>query len=157
MHKDLRLSFVLARHLKWLRPYPLIELRMETQPSDVPLHPQRPSKFSSTRRINMTRLRKIVTSGILVLSFVTISYGGTITGSRTSAAPSKVGTITGSRTGTITGSRTGTITGSRTGTITGSRGGTITGSAVGSLSPTVDNIYTEFLFRFLTVVLNGGW
>lgn len=97
----------------------------------------------------MTRLRQTVTAGILMLSLVTISYGGTITGSRTSATSSKVGTITGSRTGTITGSRTGTITGSRT--------GTITGSAVGSLSTSVGNIYTEFLFRLMAVVMNGGW
>ena len=97
----------------------------------------------------MTRLREIVTAGILMLSFVTVSYGGTITGSRTGASGSRVGTITGSRTGTITGSRTGTITGSRT--------GTITGSAVGSFGTPVDNIYSEFLYRLMTVVLNGGW
>ncbi len=97
----------------------------------------------------MTRLRQIITAGILVLSFVTISYGGTITGSRTGPSASKVGTITGSRTGTITGSRTGTITGSRV--------GTITGSAVGSLSTPIENIYSESLFRLMTVVLNGGW
>ena len=97
----------------------------------------------------MTRLRTIVTAGILVLSFVTISYGGTITGSRTSASSSKAGTITGSRIGTITGSRTGTIT--------GSRGGTITGSAVGSLTTSNGNVYTEFLFRLMTLVVNGGW
>ena len=97
----------------------------------------------------MTRLRKVITAGILVLSFVTVSYGGTITGSRTGASGTRVGTITGSRSGTITGSRVGTITGSRV--------GTITGSAVGSLSTPIQNIYTEFLFRLTTVVLNGSW
>jgi hypothetical protein len=97
----------------------------------------------------MTRLRNIITAGVLLLWFVPICCGGTITGSRTGATASKVGTITGSRTGTITGSRVGTITGSRI--------GTITGSATGSSKTPVDSIYDEFLSRLLTVVLNGGW
>jgi outer membrane lipoprotein SlyB len=97
----------------------------------------------------MTRLRKIVIAGVLLLCSATLSYGGTITGSRTGASGSKVGTITGSRTGTITGSRVGTITGSRM--------GTITGSAVRSSQNSVDNIYSEFLFRLMSVVLNGGF
>jgi len=92
----------------------------------------------------MTRLRRTVIVGVLLLCFATLSYGGTITGSRTAAS--------GSRAGTITGSRVGTITGSRAGTITGSRAGTITGSSVGSF----DNIYNEFLFRLMSVVLNGA-
>ena len=96
----------------------------------------------------MTRLRRTVTSGILLLCFATLSYGGTITGSRTGA--------TGSRAGTITGSRAGTITGSRAGTITGSRVGTITGSSVGSSRGSFDSIYNEFLFRLISVVLNGA-
>jgi outer membrane lipoprotein SlyB len=77
-----------------------------------------------------------------------LSYGGTITGSRTGA--------TGSRVGTITGSRTGTITGSRVGTITGSRVGTITGSATETSRTPVNYIYGEF-FRLLAVVFNSGW
>ena len=97
----------------------------------------------------MTRLRKIITAGVLVLSFMTVSYGGTITGSRTGA--------TGARVGTITGSRTGTITGSRLGTITGSRVGTITGSTVESPRTSINDIHTEILFRILGLVLNGGW
>jgi hypothetical protein len=97
----------------------------------------------------MTRLRKIVIAGVLLLCFATLSYGGTITGSRTGASSSRVGTITGSRTGTITGSRVGTIT--------GSRAGTITGSAVGSSRSSFENIYDEFLFRLMSVVLNGGF
>jgi hypothetical protein len=97
----------------------------------------------------MTRLRNIITAGVLILCFMNLSYGGTITGSRTSA--------TGSRVGTITGSRTGTITGSRVGTITGSRVGTITGSATESSRIPANYIYGEFLFRLLAVVLNGGW
>jgi outer membrane lipoprotein SlyB len=97
----------------------------------------------------MTRLREIVTAGVLLLCFVTVSYGGTITGSRTG--------VTGSRVGTITGSRTGTITGSRVGTISGSRTGTITGSAMESSKTAVDNMYDEFFFRLLRVVLNGAW
>jgi len=100
----------------------------------------------------MTRLRKIVIAGSLLVSFATLCHGGTITGSRTSASGSRVGTITGSRTGTITGSRTGTITGSRVGTITSSQLGTLTGSGVGPF----DTIYNEFLFRLMSVVLNGG-
>lgn len=96
----------------------------------------------------MTQLRKVVIAGVLLLCFASLSYGGTITGSRTGTSGSRVGTITGSRTGTITGSRAGTITGSRT--------GTITGSTVGSSRNTIDNLYSEFLFRLMTVVLNGG-
>ena len=96
----------------------------------------------------MTRLRKTIIAGVLILCSATLSYGGTITGSRTGAS--------GSRVGTITGSRAGTITGSRAGTITGSRFGTITGSAVGPSSGTFDNnIYSELLFRLMTVVMNG--
>lgn len=97
----------------------------------------------------MTRLRNITTCGVLVLCLATVSYGGTITGSRTGA--------TGSRVGTITGSRTGTITGSRVGTITGSRVGTITGSASGSSRTAVYNMYGDLLSRLLSVVLNGAW
>ena len=96
----------------------------------------------------MTRLRKTVIAGVLMLCFATLSYAGTITGSRTGASGSRVGTITGSRTGTITGSRAGTITGSRV--------GTITGSAVISPRGSFDDIYNEFLFRVMNVVLNGG-
>lgn len=88
----------------------------------------------------MTRLRRTVIAGILLLCFATLSYGGTITGSRTGAS----------------GSRAGTITGSRAGTITGSRVGTITGSSVSSPRGSLDNIYIEFLFRLMNVVLNGG-
>ena len=94
----------------------------------------------------MTKIRNIVTSGILVLSLATISYGGTITGSRTGASGSRVGTITGSRTGTITGSRVGTITGSKVGTITGS-GTELPRSVLGA----------DFLFRLMSLVLNGAW
>lgn len=97
----------------------------------------------------MTWLRSIIAAGVLMLCFAPISYAGTITGSRTGATASRVGTITGSRTGTITGSRVGTITGSRM--------GTITGSAAASQRTAVGNFYEEFLFRLLTVVLNGGW
>ena len=96
----------------------------------------------------MTRFRKTVIAGILVLCFATLSYAGTITGSRTGTSGSRVGTITGSRTGTITGSRVGTITGSRT--------GTITGSALVSPGGSFDNIYSEFLFRLMNVVLSGA-
>jgi hypothetical protein len=96
----------------------------------------------------MTRLRKTVIAGILLLCFATLSYAGTITGSRTGAS--------GSRVGTITGSRTGTITGSRVGTITGSRAGTITGSALVSSRDSFDNVYSEFLFRLMNVVLSGA-
>ena len=96
----------------------------------------------------MTRLRKIVIAGVLLLCFATLSYAGTITGSRTGASSSRVGTITGSRTGTITGSRAGTITGSRVGTITGS-----------AVSPkgSLDNMYDGFLFRLMNVILNGAF
>jgi|SRR5690349_5387055 len=97
----------------------------------------------------MTRLRNIITAGVLVLSLVTISYGGTITGSRTGA--------TGSRIGTITGSRTGTITGSRVGIITGSKVGTITGSSVDSPRSVFENIPSDFVLRLMSLVLTLGW
>jgi hypothetical protein len=97
----------------------------------------------------MRRVGNIITIGVLVLSFVTISYGGTITGSRTGA--------TGSRTGTITGSRTGTITGSRVGTITGSRVGTITGSGADSPRDILETIQPEYLFRLMSLIVNSGW
>lgn len=97
----------------------------------------------------MTRFRKTVIAGILVLCFATHSYAGTITGSRTGASGSRVGTITGSRTGTITGSRVGTITGSRV--------GTITGSALVSPTGSIDNIYSQFLFRVMNVILSGAF
>jgi hypothetical protein len=88
----------------------------------------------------MTRLRRTVIAGVLLLCFATLSYGGTITGSRIGASGSRVGTITGSRVGTITGSRVGTIT----------------GSSVGSPRGSFDNVYNEFLFRLMSVVLNGA-
>jgi|SRR5690242_16668963 len=97
----------------------------------------------------MTRIRHIITSGVLVLSLVTISYGGTITGSRTGVTESKVGTITGSRTGTITGSKVGTITGSKV--------GTITGSSAESPRSTLDSFPADFLIRLMGLLLNIGW
>ena len=97
----------------------------------------------------MTRIQNIVTSGLLVLSLATISYGGTITGSRTG--------VTGSRVGTITGSRTGTITGSRVGTITGSKVGTISGSGTESPRSVLESLQADFLFRLMSLVLNSGW
>lgn len=96
----------------------------------------------------MTRLQKAVSAGVLLLCFATLSYAGTITGSRTGASSSRVGTITGSRTGTITGSRAGIITGSRVSTITGTAL-----SQKGSL----DNMYDGFLFRLMSVILNGAF
>src|SRR5689334_4135583 len=97
----------------------------------------------------MTRVRHIITSGVLVLSLATISHAGIITGSRTGATESRVGTITGSRTGTITGSRVGTITGSKV--------GTITGSGVEVPRSSLENIQAYFLFRLMSLFLNSGW
>ena len=97
----------------------------------------------------MTRVRNIITSGVLVLSLVTVSYGGTITGSRTGA--------TGSRVGTITGSRTGTITGSRVGTITGSNVDPGSGSSAQSPRSAFENIHADLLLRLMSLVLNSGW
>jgi len=97
----------------------------------------------------MTRVRNIIASGVLLLSLATISYGGTITGSRTGASGSRIGTITGSRTGTITGSRVGTITGSKVGTITGSGGE--------SPSGVLENVRADFLLRLMGLLLNGAW
>jgi outer membrane lipoprotein SlyB len=96
----------------------------------------------------MTRVRQIASAGLLTLSLVQISYGGTISGS------SRVGTITGSRTGTITGSRTGTITGSRTGTITGSRTGTVREP----VSETrLDKTEDEIFMQLITMLMNWVW
>ena len=73
----------------------------------------------------MINFEKTFAATLLTLCIAAASHGGTISGSRTDATSSRVGTITGSRTGTITGSRTGTISGSRTGTITGSSTGNL--------------------------------
>ncbi|HET8669451.1 MAG TPA: hypothetical protein VFM05_02140 [Candidatus Saccharimonadales bacterium] len=51
----------------------------------------------------MKQLRRILMAAGLSLSLATVSFAGTIVGSRTS----RTGTIVGSRTGTIVGSRTG--------------------------------------------------
>jgi hypothetical protein len=93
----------------------------------------------------MKQLRRIVTAGILTLSLVMVSYGGTITGSKNSASGARIGTITGSRTGTITGSRTGTITGSRLGTITG------------STARTNRSLQDELLTRLITLLIAIEW
>ena len=94
----------------------------------------------------MTQLRQILTAGILITSLATISYAGTITGSRTGASAARVGTITGSRTGTITGSRAGTITGSRAGTITGSR-----------VQTDSRNFQEDLLSRLMSLLVNVTW
>jgi hypothetical protein len=98
------------------------------------------------------QVRRILTAATLTLSLVTVSYAGTITGSRTSASGSRTGTITGSRTGTITGSRAGTITGSRAGTITGSRVGTITGSR-----ERLGFADDEFLAKIINLLISVSW
>lgn len=103
------------------------------------------------------QVRRILTAATLTLSLVTVSYAGTITGSRTSASGSRTGTITGSRTGTITGSRAGTITGSRAGTITGSRAGTITGSRFTNSGITLGVADDEFLSRFINLLISVSW
>jgi outer membrane lipoprotein SlyB len=112
----------------------------------------------------MTRVRQIASAGLLTLSLVQISYGGTISGSSRvgTITGSRTGTITGSRTGTITGSRTGTITGSRTGTITGSRTGTITGSRTGTVREPVsetrlDKTEDEIFMQLITMLMNWVW
>ena len=94
----------------------------------------------------MTQLRRILAAGVLSLSLVTVSYAGTITGSKVGASGARVGTITGSRAGTITGSRAGTITGSRAGTITGSSVATESG---------LGNIRDEFVARLITLLVYG--
>ena len=86
----------------------------------------------------MTRVRRIASAGLLIMSLVQISFGGTISGSRT---------------GTITGSRTGTITGSRTGTITGSRVGVISEGIGESRQRTQD----EFFAQLILILMNSLW
>jgi hypothetical protein len=80
----------------------------------------------------------------LTLSLVTVSYGGTITGGRTSATGSRAGVITGSRTGLITGSRAGTITGGRISTSPNSR-------------TTLSAVQDEFLPRIITLLVSVSW
>jgi hypothetical protein len=84
-----------------------IETSQVTSPSS-----QRPVNDLLTRRIEM-QLRRMLTAATLTLCLVTVSYGGTITGGRTTAAGSRTALITGSRSGLITGSKSGTITGGR--------------------------------------------
>lgn len=87
--------------------------------------------------------RQIFIAMLLILSISSITFAGTITGSRTS------------RTGTITGSRVGTITGSKSGTITGSRRGTITGSRLDTVPASTESAATkdEWLTRLASFVL----
>lgn len=90
------------------------------------------------------QLRKMLTAATLTLSLVTVSYGGTITGGRTSAAGSRAGLITGSRTGLITGSKTGTITGGRANTVPTSE-------------PTYGVVPDEFISRIISLLINASW
>jgi hypothetical protein len=96
----------------------------------------------------MTQFQRILTASMLTLAISTVSFGGTITGSRTGATGAKAGTITGSRTGTITGSRTGTITGSRVGTITGSAA-TFPASDNYGIVPTREGLMSRVVSLFL--------
>ena len=91
----------------------------------------------------MTKLQKSLGATLLTLSIATVSFGGTITGSRTA----KIGTITGSRTGTITGSRTGTITGSRIG-----QGIIPTQSERGSKSTQEESFFSSLLILLSSLV-----
>lgn len=100
----------------------------------------------------MNKLRRILTATVLTLSLATVSFGGTIIGSRSVSAGSRTGTIVGSRTGTIVGSRTGTILGSRTGTILGSRAGT-TAAENRQTEPNLSS--DDMLSRVILFVL--GW
>jgi hypothetical protein len=60
------------------------------------------------------KLRRMLTATTLTLCLVTVSYGGTITGGRTTATASRSGLITGSKSGTITGGRARTSPASET-------------------------------------------
>lgn len=101
----------------------------------------------------MTQLRQMFVAILLTLCMAAASYGGTITGSRTSETGTRVGTITGSRTGTITGSRTGTITGSSAGTITGSKTGTLPISNTVSIIDEQGSLFS----RIMLLLLNLAW
>jgi hypothetical protein len=95
----------------------------------------------------MKRFMQTLMATVLTLSISAISFGGTITGSRTN------------RTGTITGSSVGTITGSRTGTITGSRNGVFTGS---SSAPTENTnqrnrFSDDWMSQLLMLLLNASF
>ena len=115
---------------------------METFPSQDSPSPRPSKQLSPLGDKQMTSLKTTLVAATLMLSLSTVSFAGTITGSRTNS----VGTITGSAAGTITGSRTGTITGSAAGTITGSR----TNEAL--------NIIDDGLIAKVTMlVLSIGW
>ena len=101
--------------------------------------------------LTMNKLQRIAGATVLILSLTTVSFAGTIIGSRSSGAGSRTGTIVGSRTGTIVGSRTGTIVGSRTGTIVGSRAD-LAGPEDRQTEPSVSD---DLLSRMILFVL--GW
>jgi hypothetical protein len=94
----------------------------------------------------MTKAAQVLAATILTLSLVSVSFGGTIIGSRSNAA--------GARTGTIVGSRTGTIVGSRTGTIVGSRIDPRSQDGVDRVGTTLQD---ELLIRLLVFVLGSSW
>lgn len=94
----------------------------------------------------MTKAVQVLAAIILTLSLVSVSFGGTIIGSRSSAA--------GARTGTIVGSRTGTIVGSRTGTIVGSRTDPRSQDDVDRVGTTLQD---DLVIRLLVFVLGSSW
>ena len=53
----------------------------------------------------MAKLRRILMATTLTFSLATVSFGGTMIGSRSNTAGSRTGTMIGSRTGTMIGSR----------------------------------------------------
>ena len=91
-------------------------------------------------------MTKALAATILTLSLTSVSFGGTIIGSRSNAA--------GARTGTIVGSRTGTMVGSRTGTIVGSQIDLRSQHSVDGGGMTVQD---EFVIRLLVLVLGSSW
>ena len=108
-------------------------------------HPALPAVESFTRRIEMKSLKKFAGIGLITTLAATVTFAGTITGSRN-------GTITGSRNGTITGSRNGTITGSRNGTITGSRNGIIPTSTDQRFRSNIQDELLSSLVLYLNLV-----
>ena len=117
---------------------------MERQLSGVGFPSRIPADESFTRRIEMKSLKKFAGIGLITVLAGTVTFAGTITGSRN-------GTITGSRNGTITGSRSGTITGSRNGTITGSRHGIIPTSSDQRFRSTIQNELLSSLVLYISL------
>ena len=102
----------------------------------------------------MAKLRRILMATTLTFSLATVSFAGTMIGSRSNTAGSRTGTMIGSRTGTMIGSRTGTMIGSRTGTMIGSRADAVISNDQQRAATT---FYEDVLSQMMIFVLSWSW